>query len=273
MTNIIVEYYFLFCLGVLCYKKILPIINMDYKECSYCSEDKDLKDFRSYTNGKLYPYCLGCEKFVKRKSREGYKKEKECTKCKSYKSLESFGNYKSNNKKNICKECEESSKKKRCNNCGEVKKIDNFRLRKHNNTYYSRCIPCEREQTRARRARNRKTSEEIYEDKKKQDSKIIKTIMKETGVSKTLAEKAFSHYEKIIVSEFSHIIDVPDHIEKKTLKHVISLVKKREKSISRGKRMEVEKKVTDYIKKNEKNGITLSDIQQFRQQCYEITQA
>ena len=100
MTNIIVEYYFLFCLGVLCYKKILPIINMDYKECSYCSEDKDLEDFRSYTNGKLYPYCLGCEKFVKKKIREGYKKEKECTKCKSYKSLESFGNYKSNNKKN-----------------------------------------------------------------------------------------------------------------------------------------------------------------------------
>jgi hypothetical protein len=113
----------------------------------------------------------------------------------------------------------------------------------------------------------------MYEYKKKQDSKIIKTIIKETGVSKKFAEKAFSRYEKIIVSEFSHIIDVPDHIEKKTLKHVIDLVNKTKNTISKGKRMEVEKKVTDYIKKNEKNGITLSDIQQFRQQCYEITQA
>ncbi len=238
---------------------------MDYKECNYCSEDKDLKNFRSYTNGNLYPYCLGCEKFVRRKSREGYKKEKECTKCKSYKSLDSFGHYKSNNRKNTCKECEESSKNKICNNCGEVKKIDNFRLRKHNNTYYSRCIPCEREQTRARRARNRKTSEEIYEDKKKQDSKIIKTIMKETGVSKILAEKAFSRYEQIIVSEFSHIIDVPDHIEKKTLKHVIDLVNKTKNTISKGKRMEVEKKVSEYIKQNEKNGLTLDDIHHYRQ--------
>ena len=273
MTNIIVEYYFLFCLGVLCYKKILPIINMDYKECSYCSEDKDLKDFRSYTNGKLYPYCLDCEKFVKRKSREGYKKEKECAKCKCFKTLDSFGHYKSNNKKNTCKECEESSKNKLCNNCGEVKKIDNFRLRKHNNTYYSRCIPCERAQTRARRARNRKTSEEIYEDKKKQDSKIIKTIIKETGVSKKMAEKAFSRYEKIIVSEFSHIIDVPDHIEKKTLKHVIDLVNKTKNTISKGQRMEVEKKVSEYIKKNEKNGLTLENIEQFRKKSLQIIQA
>ena len=272
MANIIVEYYFLFCLCVLCYKKILPINNMDYKECSYCSEDKDLEDFRSYANGKLYPYCLDCEKFVKKKKRESNKKEKECAKCKSYKPLESFGHYKSNNKKNTCKECEESSNNKKCNNCGEIKKISNFRLRKHNNTYYSRCIPCERAQTRARRARNKKTPEQIDEDKKKQDSKIIKTIMKETGISKQSAKKAFDRYEQIIVSEFSHIIDVPDHIEKKTLKHVISLVKNTKKSISKEKRMEVEKKVTDYIKKNEKNGITLGDIQQFRQQCYKITQ-
>jgi YesN/AraC family two-component response regulator len=191
----------------------------------------------------LYPYCLDCEKFVKRKSRDGYKKEKECTKCKSFKPLESFGNYKSNNKKNICKECEERSNSKKCNNCGEIKKISNFRLRKHNNTYYSRCIPCERAQTRARRA-------------------------KETGVSKKLAEKAFSRYEKIIVSEFSHIIDVPDYIEKKTLKHVIDLVNKTKNTISRKKRMEVEKKVSEYIKKNEKNGLTLEDIEQFRKKGY-----
>ena len=70
---------------MLCYKKILPIINMDYKECNYCSEDKDLKNFRSYTNGKLYPYCLDCEKFVRRKYKDSSKKEKECTKCKCFK--------------------------------------------------------------------------------------------------------------------------------------------------------------------------------------------
>lgn len=248
---------------------------MDYKECSYCSEDKDLDEFRNYTNGSLYPYCLECEKFVKKEKREDSIKKKECTKCKRCKSLDAFSNYisndKKNNKKKICKNCEDISKTKKCNNCGETKKLDNFRLRKHNNTYYSRCIPCERAQTRARRARNKKTPEEIYEEKKKQDNKIIKTIMKETGVSEKLAEKALSRYEKIIVSEFSHIIDVPDCIEKKTLKHVISLVNKRKKHLSREKRMEIEKKVSEYIKKNEKSGITLDDIQHYRQQCCKIT--
>jgi hypothetical protein len=248
---------------------------MDYKECSYCLEDKDLDEFRNYTNGSLYPYCLECEKFVKKEKREDSIKKKECTKCKSCKSLDAFSNYisndKKNNKKKICKNCEDISKTKKCNNCGETKKLDNFRLRKHNNTYYSRCIPCERAQTRARRARNKKTPEEIYEEKKKQDDKIIKTIIKETGVSEKLAEKALSRYEKIIVSEFSHIIDVPDCIEKKTLKHVISLVNKRKKHLSRGKRMEIEKKVSEYIKKNEKSGITLGDIQHYRQQCCKIT--
>ena len=248
---------------------------MDYKECSYCSEDKDLDEFRNYTNGSLYPYCLECEKFVKKEKREDSIKKKECTKCKRCKSLDAFSNYisndKKNNKKKICKNCEDISKTKKCNNCGETKKLDNFRLRKHNNTYYSRCIPCERAQTRARRARNKKTPEEIYEEKKKQDDKIIKTIIKETGVSEKLAEKALSRYEKIIVSEFSHIIDVPDCIEKKTLKHVISLVNKRKKHLSREKRMEIEKKVSEYIKKNEKSGITLGDIQHYRQQCCKIT--
>lgn len=248
---------------------------MDYKECSYCLEDKDLDEFRNYTNGSLYPYCLECEKFVKKEKREDSIKKKECTKCKSCKSLDAFSNYisndKKNNKKKICKNCEDISKTKKCNNCGETKKLDNFRLRKHNNTYYSRCIPCERAQTRARRARNKKTPEEIYEEKKKQDDKIIKTIIKETGVSEKLAEKALSRYEKIIVSEFSHIIDVPDCIEKKTLKHVISLVNKRKKHLSREKRMEIEKKVSEYIKKNEKSGITLGDIQHYRQQCCKIT--
>jgi YesN/AraC family two-component response regulator len=243
---------------------------MDYKECSYCSEDKDLKDFRIYTNGKPYSHCLDCEKFVRKKYRDGSKKEKECTKCKCFKALDSFGNYKSNNKKTVCRNCEESAANKKCNNCGEIKKVINFRLRKHNNTYYSRCIPCEREQTRTRRARNRKTSEEIYEDKKKQDSMVIKTIIKETGISKQSAKKAFARYEQIIVSEFSHIIDVPDHIEKKTLKHVISLVKNTKNSITKGTRMEVEKKVTDYIKKNEKNGLTLKDIDQFRKECHKL---
>jgi hypothetical protein len=248
---------------------------MDYKECSYCSEDKDLDEFRNYTNGSLYPYCLECEKFVKKEKREDSIKKKECTKCKRCKSLDAFSNYisndKKNNKKKICKNCEDISKTKKCNNCGETKKLDNFRLRKHNNTYYSRCIPCERAQTRARRARNKKTPEEIYEEKKKQDDKIIKTIIKETGVSEKLAEKALSRYETIIVSEFSHIIDVPDCIEKKTLKHVISLVNKRKKHLSREKRMEIEKKVSEYIKKNEKSGITLGDIQHYRQQCCKIT--
>ena len=50
---------------------------MDYKECSYCSEDKDLDEFRSYTNGSLYPYCLECEKFVKKEKREDSIKKKE----------------------------------------------------------------------------------------------------------------------------------------------------------------------------------------------------
>lgn len=244
---------------------------MDYKECSYCSEDKDLDEFRKYTNGSLYPYCLECEKFVKKEKREDSTKKKECIKCKCYKSIDAFRKYKSKNKKKICKNCEDISRTKKCNNCGENKKLDKFRLRKHNNTYYSRCIPCERAQTRARRARNKKTPEEIYEDKKNQDNKLIKTIMKETGVSEKLAQKAFSRYERIIVSEFSHIIDVPDYIEKKTLKHVISLVNKRKKHLSREKRMEIEKKVSEYIKKNEKNGITLDDIQHYRQQCYKIT--
>ena len=246
---------------------------MDYKECNYCSEDKDLCEFRERTDGTLYAYCLECEKFVKKRDRKDSEEQKKCKKCKKFKNLECFGDYKNRAKKTMCKDCEESMNNKRCNNCGEVKKIDNFRLRKHNNTYYSRCIPCEREQTRARRARNRKTSEEIYEDKKKQDSKIIKTIIKETGVSKKLAEKAFSRYEKIIVSEFSHIIDVPDHIEKKTLKHVIDLVNKTKNTISKEQRMEVEKKVSEYIKKNEKNGLTLEDIEQFRKKSLQIIQA
>ena len=99
---------------MLCYKKIIPIINMDYKECNYCSEDKDFKNFRSYTNGNLYPYCLDCEKFVRRKYKDSSKKEKECTKCKCFKTLDSFGHYKSNNRKNTCKECEESCKNKIC---------------------------------------------------------------------------------------------------------------------------------------------------------------
>tara|TARA_A100001037_G_scaffold191910_1_gene171688 strand:- start:9 stop:758 length:750 start_codon:yes stop_codon:yes gene_type:complete len=243
---------------------------MDYKECSYCSEDKDLKHFRSYKDGKPYSHCLDCEKFVRKKYRENIdKNHKECTKCKSFKELDSFGYYKSKNKKNVCKKCEEKDNTKKCNNCGEMKKLINFRLRKHNNTYYSRCIPCERKQTRDRRARNKKTSEEIYEDKKKQDNTIIQTIIKETGVSKTLAEKALSRYETIIVSEFSHIIDVPDYIEKKTLKHVINLVNKTKNTIPKQKRIIIEKKVSEYIKQNKKNGLTLQDIELFRKNCYQ----
>ena len=89
---------------------------MDYKECSYCLEDKDLDEFRSYTNGSLYPYCLECEKFVKKEKREDSIKKRECTKCKRYKSLDAFSKYKSNNKKKICKNCEDDSKTKKCNN-------------------------------------------------------------------------------------------------------------------------------------------------------------
>ena len=165
----------------------------------------------------------------------------------------------------MCKDCEETLNNKRCNNCGEVKKIENFRLRKHNNTYYSRCIPCERAQTRARRARNKKTPKEINDDKKKQDEKIIKTIMDETEFDKKMAKKVFSHYERIIVSEFSHIIDVPDCIEKKTLQHVIEMAKKKKSSITKEKRVEVEKKVSLYIKKNKEKGLTLDDIHHYRQ--------
>ena len=238
---------------------------MDYKECSYCSEDKDLDEFRSYTNGSLYPYCLECEKFVKRRDREDSEEQKKCKKCKKNKNLECFGDYKNRAKKTMCKDCEESMKNKRCNNCGEVKKIENFRLRKHNNTYYSRCIPCERAQTRARRARNRRTPKEINDDKKKQDEKIIKTIMDETGFDKKMAKKVFSHYERIIVSEFSHIIDVPDCIEKKTLQHVIEMAKKKKSHITKERRVEVEKKVSLYIKKNKEKGLTLDDIHHYRQ--------
>ena len=140
---------------------------MDYKECNYCSEDKDLCEFRERTDGTLYAYCLECEKFVKKRDRKDSEEQKKCKKCKKFKNLECFGDYKNRAKKTMCKDCEDSMNNKRCNNCGEVKKIENFRLRKHNNTYYSRCIPCERAQTRARRARNRKTPEEINKEKKK----------------------------------------------------------------------------------------------------------
>ena len=115
---------------------------MDYKECNYCSEDKDLCEFRQRTDGTLYAYCLECEKFVKRRDREDSEEQKKCKKCKKFKNSECFGDYKNRSKKTVCKDCEESLNNKRCNNCGEVKKIENFRLRKHNNTYYSRCIPC-----------------------------------------------------------------------------------------------------------------------------------
>jgi hypothetical protein len=37
--------------------------------------------------------------------------------------------------------------------------------------------------------------------------------------------------------------------------------------------MEVEKKVSEYIKQNEKNGLTLEDIDQFRKKSLQIIQA
>ena len=49
---------------------------MDYKECNYCSEDKDLCEFRQRTDGTLYAYCLECEKFVKRRDREDSEEQK-----------------------------------------------------------------------------------------------------------------------------------------------------------------------------------------------------
>ena len=201
----------------------------------------------------------------KEEDREDSEEQKKCKKCKKFKNSECFGDYKNRSKKTVCKDCEESLNNKRCNNCGEVKKIENFRLRKHNNTYYSRCIPCERAQTRARRARNKKTPKEINDDKKKQDEKIIKTIMDETEFDKKMAKKVFSHYERIIVSEFSHIIDVPDCIEKKTLQHVIEMAKKKKSHITKERRVEVEKKVSLYIKKNKEKGLTLDDIHHYRQ--------
>jgi len=238
---------------------------MDYKECNYCSEDKDLCEFRERTDGTLYAYCLDCEKFVKRRDRKDSIEQKKCKKCKKFKDVECFGDYKNRAKKIVCKDCEESMNNKRCNNCGEVKKIDNFRLRKHNNTYYSRCIPCEREQTRARRARNRKTPEEINKEKKKQDETILNQIMDGTGLEKKSAKKVFSHYERIMVSEFSHIIDVPDCIEKKTLQHVIEMAKKKKSPITKEQRVEVEKKVSIFIKKNKEKGLTLDDTHHYRQ--------
>ena len=42
---------------------------MDYKECNYCSEDKDLDEFKR-TDGTLYAYCLECEKFVSKQKRK-----------------------------------------------------------------------------------------------------------------------------------------------------------------------------------------------------------
>ena len=49
---------------------------MDYKECNYCSEDKDLCEFRERTDGTLYAYCLECEKFVKKRDRKDSEEQK-----------------------------------------------------------------------------------------------------------------------------------------------------------------------------------------------------
>ena len=108
------------------------------------------------------------------------------------------------------------------------------------------------------------------EKKKKNDELLIKKIINETGISKPLARKALSRYDNIIVSEFSHIIDVPDYIEERTLNHVIELVKQtQKKKISKGKRMKIEKKVTEYINNNKKKGLTIDEITHFREQCIE----
>lgn len=260
------------------YKKIFTINNMDYKECTFCLDDKDLDEFRERSDGTLYSICRDCEK-NKKKFERNCKKVTEndiqlflCKNCGIKREIDNFRKRSNGLYRTKCKICEKKDKKntKMCNNCGKTLPFQSFRLRKHNNTYYSRCRTCEREQTRARRERNKKTPEEILEKKKKNDELLIKKIINETGISRPLAKKALSRYDNIIVSEFSHIIDVPNYIEERTLNHVIQLVKEtQKKKISKGKRMKIEKKVSEYINNNKKKGLTIEEITQFREKCIE----
>ena len=260
------------------YKKIFTIINMDYKECSFCLDDKDLDEFRIRADGTLYSLCRDCEKSKKKMERDCKKVNGTdsqlflCKNCGIKRKNDNFRKRGNGLYRTKCKICEKKDEKntKMCNNCGKILPLQSFRLRKHNNTYYSRCKPCEKEQTRARRERNKKSPEEILKKKKKNDEILLKKIMNETGISRPLAKKALSHYDSIIVSEFSHIIDVPDYIEEKTLKHVIELVKQtQKKKISIDSRRKIEKKVSEYINSNKKKGLTIEEITQFRQKCLE----
>jgi hypothetical protein len=221
---------------------------MEYKECSICLDDKDLKHFRKRTNGILYSVCRVCEN--KQKQNKRFKNK--------------IDDVKHND--NVLKTTDIETKK--CNNCGKILPIKSFRLRKHNNTRYSRCSPCEKAQTRARRERNKKTPEEILKKKMKNDSLIMQRIINETGIDKSLAQKALKRYEEIIISEFSHVIDIPDYIEEKTLKHIIKLVDKiKNNNIPKKKRIETEKKVSLFIKNNKKNGLTQKQIINYRKKC------
>ncbi len=253
-------------------------INMDYKECSNCLDDKDLDEFRKRSDGTLYSLCRDCEKTKKRLERNCKKIDEPntqlflCKNCGVEREIDNFRKRTNGLYRKKCKICEKKDKTdtKMCNNCGKTLPLTCFRLRKHNNTYYSRCKPCEKEQTRARRERNKKSPEEILEKKENNDELLIRRIMKETGISKSLAKKALSRYESIIVSEFSHIIDVPDYIEEKTIEHVIQLVNDtKKKKIPKKKRIKVEKKVTEYINNNKKKGLTIDEITEFRKKCIE----